>query len=118
IPGVRAIALIPPSLPGGEGFPVDVVISSTAEPEQLLAVANQLVGKAYASGKFMFVDTDLKYDQPQTEVVFDRDKVRSLGVDMSQVGQDLSRMLGGNFVNRFNIQGRSYKVIPQLKRAE
>jgi multidrug efflux pump len=118
IPGVRCIALVPPALPGGEGFPVDLVISSTAEPEQLLAVANQLIGKAYASGKFMYVDTDLKYDQPQTEVVFDRDKVRSLGVDMSEVGQDLSRMLGGNFVNRFSIQGRSYKVIPQIKRAE
>jgi multidrug efflux pump len=118
IPGVRCIALIPPALPGGEGFPVDLVISSTAEPEQLLAVANQLIGKAYASGKFMYVDTDLKYDQPQTEVVFDRDKVRSLGVDMSEVGQDLTSMLGGNFVNRFSIQGRSYKVIPQLKRTE
>jgi multidrug efflux pump len=118
IPGVRAIAIVPPALPGGGSFPVDVVISSTAEPEQLLAVANVLVGRAYKSGKFMFVDTDLKYDQPQTEVVFDRDKVRSLGVDMSRVGQDLSRMLGGNFVNRFSIQGRSYKVIPQIKRAE
>ncbi|MEO7867447.1 MAG: efflux RND transporter permease subunit, partial [Candidatus Eisenbacteria bacterium] len=118
IPGIRAIAVIPPALPGGGSFPVDIVIASTAEPQQLLAIANQLVGKAYASGQFMFVDTDLKYDQPQTEVVFDRDKVRSLGVDMSKVGQDLSRMLGGNFVNRFSIQGRSYKVIPQMKRAE
>jgi len=118
LPGIRAIAVVPPALPGGGSFPVDMVIASTAEPEQLLAIANQLVGKAYASGMFMFVDTDLKYDQPQTEVVFDRDKVRSLGVDMSKVGQDLSRMLGGNFVNRFSIQGRSYKVIPQMKRAE
>jgi multidrug efflux pump len=118
VPGVRAISIIPSPLPGGGSFPVDVVISSTAEPEQLLAVANLLVMRAYKSGKFMFVDTDLKYDQPQTEVVFDRDKVRSLGVDMSRVGQDLSRMIGGNFVNRFSIQGRSYKVIPQLKRAE
>ena len=118
IPGIRAIALIPPALPGGGSFPVDLVIASTAEPEQLLAVANQLVQKAYASGKFMFVDTDLKFDQPQTEVVFDRDKVRSLGVDMSDVGRDLSTMLGGNFVNRFSIQGRSYKVIPQVKRSE
>ena len=118
LPGIRAIAVIPPALPGGGSFPVDMVIASTAEPEQLLEIANQLVGKAYASGMFMFVDTDLKYDQPQTEVVFDRDKVRSLGVDMSKVGQDLSRMLGGNFVNRFSIQGRSYKVIPQMKRAE
>jgi len=118
IPGVRAIALVPPSLPGGESFPVDFVISSTAGPEQLLPIANQLVQKAYASGKFMFVDTDLKYDQPQTEVVFDRDKVRALGVDLGQVGADLSRMLGGNFVNRFSIQGRSYKVIPQISRVE
>jgi multidrug efflux pump len=118
VPGVRAIALVPPSLPGGSGFPVDMVIASTAGPEQLLAIANELVGKAYASGKFYYVDTDLKYDQPQTEIVFDRDKVRSLGVDMSQVGQDLSRLLGGNFVNRFSVQGRSYKVIPQIKRAE
>ncbi|HXS81888.1 MAG TPA: efflux RND transporter permease subunit [Methylomirabilota bacterium] len=118
VPGVRAIALTPPSLPGGSGFPVDMVIASTAGPEQLLAIANELVGKAYASGKFWYVDTDLKYDQPQTEIVFDRDKVRSLGVDMSQVGADLSRLLGGNYVNRFSVQGRSYKVIPQIKRSE
>ena len=118
IPGIRAIALTPPSLPGGGSFPVDLVIASTAEPQELLAIANNLVQKAYASGMFMFVDTDLKYDQPQAEVVLDRDKVRSLGVDMSQVGRDLSTMLGGNFVNRFSIQGKSYKVIPQITRSE
>lgn len=118
IPGIRVISLVPPSLPGGGSFPVDFVIASTAEPEQLASIANDLMMKAYASGMFMFVDTDLKFDQPQAEVVFDRDKVRSLGVDMSQVGQDLSTLLGGNFVNRFSIQGRSYKVIPQVERAE
>jgi multidrug efflux pump len=118
IPGIRAIALLPPPLPGGSSFPVDFVIMSTAEPEQLAAIANQMVGKAYASGMFMYVDTDLKFDQPQAEVVLDRDKVRSLGIDMSRVGQDLSTLLGGNFVNRFSIQGQSYKVIPQVKRTE
>jgi len=118
IPGVRVISLTPPSLPGGGSFPVDLVIASTAEPRQLADIANQLIGKAYQSGMFMYVDTDLKFDQPQAEVVFDRDKVRSLGVDMSQAGRDLSTLLGGNFVNRFSIQGRSYKVVPQVKRAE
>ena len=67
---------------------------------------------------FLFADADLKYDQPQTEVVFDRDKLRSQGVDLRQAGQDLSTLLGGNYVNRFSIQGRSYKVIPQVKRTE
>ena len=97
---------------------MDLVIASTAEPTQLIEFANQLVGKAFASGLFMFADADLKFDQPQTEVVFDRDKVRSQGVEMSQAGQDLSTLLGGNYVNRFSIQGRSYKVIPQVKRSE
>src|SRR5437764_7824835 len=67
---------------------------------------------------FIFADADVKFDQPQTEVVFDRDKLRSQGVDLSQAGRDLSVMLGGDYVNRFSIQGRSYKVIPQIARAE
>jgi multidrug efflux pump len=118
IAGIRVIPLTPPPLPGGGDFPVDFVVASPAEPQQLVAFAKQLVGKAYASGLFIYADSDLKYDQPQTEVVFDRDKLRSQGVDLSQAGQDLSTLLGGNYVNRFSIQGRSYKVIPQVKRAE
>jgi multidrug efflux pump len=118
IPGVRVIPLTPPPLPGGGDFPVDFVVASTAEPEELSEFANQLVGKAFASGMFIFADADLKFDQPQAEVVFDRDKLRSQGVDLAQAGRDLSTMLGGDYVNRFSIQGRSYKVIPQIKRAE
>src|SRR6202162_2865515 len=118
IPGVRVIPLTPPPLPGGGDFPVDFVIASPGEPQQLLNFAKQLVGKAFASGLFIYADSDLKFAQPQAEVVFDRDKLRSQGVDLSQAGQDLSTLLGGNYVNRFSIQGRSYKVIPQVKRAE
>ncbi len=117
IAGVRVIPLTPAPLPGAGSFPVDFVIGSTAEPEQLVEFAKELVQKAMASGMFMFADTDMKFDQPQAEVVFDRDKVRSQGVDMSQTGQDLSTLLGGNYVNRFSIQGRSYKVIPQVERS-
>ena len=118
IPGVRVIATTPQPLPGGGQFPVEFVIASTAEPRQLLEFANQIVQAAFASHKFMFADTDLKYDQPQTEVVFDRDKVASLGLNLQQVGADLGTLLGGNYVNRFSIQGRSYKVIPQVTRIE
>ncbi len=118
IPSIRAIPLTPPPLPGGGDFPIDLVIASAAEPQQLRDIAGQLVGKAFASGLFLFADADVKFDQPQAEVVFDRDKLRSQGVDLSQAGRDLSTLLGGDYVNRFSIQGRSYKVIPQLKRAE
>jgi len=118
IAGVRVIPLTPPPLPGGGSFPVDFAIVSAAEPEQVSQLAQQIVQKAMTSGMFMFADTDVKFDQPQTEVVFDRDKLRSQGVDLSQAGADLSTMLGGNYVNRFSIQGRSYKVIPQLRRMD
>ena len=118
IPGIRVIPLTPPALPGGGDFPVDLVIAASAEPEQLRDLAQRLVEKAFASGMFIFADADLKFDQPQTEVVFDRDKLRSQGVDLSQAGRDLSALLGGDYVNRFSIEGRSYKVIPQVLRTE
>src|SRR3954454_3374777 len=118
IAGIRVIPLTPPPLPGGSGFPVDFVIASPGEPKQLAEFAQQLVKRCFESGIFIYADSDLKYDQPQAEVVFDRDKLRAQGVDLSQAGQDLSTMLGGNYVNRFSIQGRSYKVIPQVKRVE
>jgi multidrug efflux pump len=118
IPGIRATPLTPPPLPAGGNYPVEIVIGTAAEPRQLLDIANTLVQKANTSGLFVFADSDLKFDQPQTEVVFDRDKLRSQGVDLGQAGLDLSTLMGGDYINRFSIQGRSYKVIPQLKRVD
>jgi multidrug efflux pump len=118
IAGLQVIPVTPPPLPGGSTFPIEFVIASTAEPRELLEIANKLVAKAFESGVFQFADTDLKYDQPQTEIVFDRDKVAALGLNLQQVGADLSTLLGGNYVNRFSNQGRSYKVIPQIKRTQ
>src|SRR5437764_1353431 len=118
IAGVRVIPLTPPPLPGGGNFPVDFVIASAAEPQQLAQFANELVKRAFQSGIFIYADSDLTFEQPQAAVVFDRDKLRSQGVNLSQAGKDLSTLLGGNYVNRFSIQGQSYKVIPQVKRVE
>jgi multidrug efflux pump len=117
IPGIRAIPMTPPPLPGGGDFPVDFVIATAAEPRQLDAIARELVTRANKSGLFLYADADLKFDQPQSEVVFDRDKVRAQGVDLQKAGLDLATMLGGDYVNRFSIDGRSYKVIPQVARA-
>ena len=67
---------------------------------------------------FQFGDIDTKIDQPQAQIMFDHDKVAALGLNMQQVGADLSASIGGNYVNWFNMEGRSYKVIPQIKRVE
>ena len=82
-----------------------------------MAVANELLQRAYASGNFIYGDSDLKFDQPQMEIQIDRDMAALLGIEMSQLGTDLGAMLGGGYVNRFAIQGRAYKVIPQVSRA-
>src|SRR6201987_4625734 len=116
IPGVQIFATTPSPLPGGTTFPVELVISSTAEPKEINEFAQQLVGAAMKSGKFVFADSDLKYDLPEATIVFDRDKVASMGLNLAQVGGDLATLLGGGYTNYFSIQGRSYKVIPQVKR--
>lgn len=118
IPGARVIVTTKPALPGGSDFPIELVISSTAEPRELVGYAKQLVGAAFQSGMFMFADTDLKFDIPQAEIDIDRDKANAMGLSLASIGQDLSMFLGGNYVNRFSIQGRSYKVIPQVQRAD
>jgi multidrug efflux pump len=119
IPGVRTFMTTPSALPGGGQFPVEVVIGATAEPELILKYAEQLQQKAAASGMFAFPPIiDTKIDQPEVELVMDRDKVASLGLNMATVGADLATLVGGNFVNRFSLAGRSYKVIPQVKRIE
>src|SRR5205085_3708696 len=108
----------PRPLPGGDNFPVSFVIASTADQERILEIAKTLQMKAMQAGMFRFGDLDTKIDQPQSQIVFDHDKVASMGLDMQQVGADMSAAIGGNFVNRFNISGRSYKVIPQVKRVD
>ena len=118
IPGIGAFVTTPSPLPGGTNFPVEFVLASTGDPRELLTFAKQIQKTAMASGMFTFSLLDLKYDQPQAEIVFDRDKVASLGLNLSQVGADLSTMLGGNYVNRFSIDGRSYEVIPEVTRTE
>jgi len=118
ITGVRAPVFLPPALPSPGFFPIEIVIASTASHEEILRFTDILVDEAMKSGQFAFPPIiDVRIDQAKTNIVLDRDKIASMGLSMQQVGSDLSAALGGNFVNRFNIEGRSYKVIPQLERA-
>src|SRR5438094_3286188 len=118
IPGIQMFPIMPSALPGADNFPVSFVITSTADQERIMEFANQIFGKAMQAHVFQFGDIDTKIDQPQAQIVFDHDKVSAMGLDMQQVGADISASIGGNYVNRFNIEGRSYKVIPQIKRVD
>jgi multidrug efflux pump len=119
VPGIQVFMTTPPALPGGSNFPIEFVITTTAETEYLMEFARALQDRAAQSGLFAFPPTiDVKFDQPQATVVFDRDKLAALGMNLSQVGADLAVATGGDFVNRFNMDGRSYKVIPLVRRID
>jgi multidrug efflux pump len=116
--GVQAPVFLPPALPSSGIFPVEFVIASTGTHEELVRAADKIVVEAIKSGQFAFPPvTDVKIDQAKAEIVFDREKMASMGLSMQQVGADLGTMLGGNYINRFNMEGRSYKVIAQVERA-
>jgi multidrug efflux pump len=119
VPGIEMFAITPPALPGGGQFPIEIVLLSTEEPERMVEFAKRLQGKAMESGTFFFPPMiDTKLDLPQAEIVIDHDKVAALGLNLQQIGADISAAVGGNFVNRFNIAGRAYKVIPQVERSQ
>lgn len=118
IPGITIFPILPAALPGAGNFPVEMVIASTADTKQIAALAQEIAGKAAASGLFAFPpELDVKIDEPQSRIVFDRDKVAALGLDMATVGFDVAANIGGNYINRFPMDGRSYKVISQVERA-
>ncbi len=104
-----------PSLPGAQGLPIQFVLKTTRPIPELYTEAQQFLQKAQASGLFMFIDSDLKLDQPQYIVQIDRDKAALLGLSMTQIGSAMASLLGGGYVNYFSLDSRSYKVIPQVQ---
>lgn len=116
--GVQHPAFLPDPLPAAGTFPVEFVLLGTAPTDELVELADQIIAKAMESGQFAFLNTDVKIDQMRAELVLDRDKIASMGLDLRSVGGDLGSLLGGGNVNRFNLGGRSYKVIPQIVRTQ
>ncbi len=118
VPGVRVAAFQFPPLPGTQGLPVQFVITTTESFGRLDEVAQKVVDRARQSGMFFFVDADLKLDKPQSRFVVDRDLTATLGLTQQQVGDTLSGALSGNYVNYFSMDGRSYRVIPQVRQTD
>jgi len=119
IAGANAVVFPPPSLPGaGGGLPVQFVLGTTDSFARLDEVSKTFLQEVQKTGMFMYIDTDLKIDKPQTRLEVDRDKVAQMGLTMQDVGASMAYMLGGGYVNYFSMAGRSYKVIPQVTQKE
>ena len=119
VAGLQLFSFVPPSLPSaGGGPPIQFVIGSTEPVENMLELADEILMRAFQSRKFIFIDKDLKIDKPRVDVMIDREKAATLGISMQQIGQELGAMLSGGYANRFSLENRSYKVIPQVQRSD
>lgn len=116
--GVEHPAFLPEPLPSAGTFPVEFVLLSTMETQELLELAEAVIDRAMASGQFAFLNTDVRLDQAREDIEIDREKAAAMGLDMRGLADDLGVLLGGGFVNRFNFAGRAYKVIPQVQRMQ
>ncbi len=118
VAGTQTVAFPLPTLPGSSrGLPIQFVLTSTRDYRDLDRAANQLIGAAMKSGLFAFLTTDLRYDSPNISLDIDRNVAANLGLNMQDIGDDLSALLSENYVGRFDMSGHSYEIIPQVPNA-
>ncbi|MCB1630981.1 MAG: efflux RND transporter permease subunit [Pseudomonadales bacterium] len=119
IAGVRINAFNMPSIPGASPeLPIRYVIATTGSYELLQQVASEIESKARASGKFVYVQSDLRFEKPELLIEIDRDKAARLGIDVAEIGTTLATFLNESESSRFSVDSRSYEIILQVERAQ
>jgi multidrug efflux pump len=117
VAGLRTFVFPRPSIPTpSRGAPLQFVVTTDRSYEELVEVADSLLGQAMASGNFMFLEKSIDIDLPTVSVEINRDRAGDLGISMASIARNLGTLLGGGYVNRFSMEGRSYKVIPLVLR--
>jgi len=118
-PGLQSFAFNPPSLPGASGnTAVEFIIKTQEGYDRLYGVVQQVLAKARESGQFFFIKSDFNFSKPEIKISIDRERAEAMGVSMRDIGQTLGAILAEGYVSRFNLAGRSYKIIPQARRAD
>ncbi|HDY8140879.1 TPA: multidrug efflux RND transporter permease subunit VmeD [Vibrio vulnificus] len=117
VPGMAVTAFQMPELPGaGSGLPIQFVITTPNSFESLYTIASDILTNVTSSPLFVYSDLDLKYDSATMKIKIDKDKAGAYGVTMQDIGITLGTMMADGYVNRIDLNGRSYEVIPQVER--
>ena len=117
VPGMAVTAFQMPELPGaGSGLPIQFVITTPNSFESLFQIATEVLTDVKGSPLFVYSDIDLNFDSATMKINIDKDKAGAYGVTMQDIGITLSTMMADGYVNRIDLNGRSYEVIPQVER--
>ena len=115
IPGIMSFPITPASLgQSPTARPVEMVVQSTANFEDLQKLIGAVMGKVYASGKLVNPDVDLKLNKPQINLKINRDKAASVGVSIADVTSTLETLLGGRTITRYKDGNEQYDVIAKV----
>jgi multidrug efflux pump len=118
-PGLQSFAFNPSPLPGASGnTAVEFILKTQQGYDHLYGVVQQVLNKARESGKFRFIKSDFNFSKPEIRVTIDRERAEYMGISMAEIGQTLGVILAEGYVSRFNLAGRSYKIIPQARGEE
>ncbi len=117
IPEVAVNSFQMAELPGaGGGYPIQYVITTPNNFESLFQIATDVLKKVKANKQFVYSELDLAYDSATMRITVDRDKAGAYGITMQDIGVTLSTLMSDGYVNRIDLDGRSYQVIPQVER--
>ncbi|MDI3432934.1 MULTISPECIES: multidrug efflux RND transporter permease subunit [Aeromonas] len=117
VPGMSITTFQFPELPGASsGLPIQFVITTPNNFESLYQVASEILTAAQGSGRFVYSELDLQYDSATMKIKIDKDKAGAYGITMQDIGITLGTMMSDGYVNRIDLDGRSYEVIPQVER--
>ena len=99
------------------GLPVQFVLQSP-NFDKLKSVLPQFIEEAKKSPVFQVVDFNLKFNKPEVRVAVDREKARSLGLSIMDIGETIATAFSGGRFGYFIMNSKQYQVLGQLDRED
>ena len=115
-PEATVMAMVPPTLPGMGmvgGISMELQDMTGHTDKELDAITKEILAAANQRPEIMMAYTTFSVDSPICRFDVDREKVKQLGVELSDVFTALQVNYGGSYINDFVRFGRSYYVMLQ-----
>jgi multidrug efflux pump len=115
VPDALAFPVNPPSLGQSRSSDIHVILrSSSATLEEFDQLVQSLLAKLRQMPELVNVDSDLRFDNPQLDVRFDRERAADLGIPVSSVAESLQMLVSQGPADEFVMRNKQYDVVMAL----